>query len=546
MTPRRPDSLCSINSPPGDVLGWFRDRRRKSRPRASDRLLNLYIGLVFLVAPFAFWVNVVLTGPPLLETNVAYALRQDMASLLPAALLLFCFVRLRSWVWRGPVAVEEPDLGWILAMPVDRAAVLRPLLGRSLLRAVIEGVSVGALLWLALTAIYDLGFVPALAGASILSSVATSVLMAGVGTVAEGVPAIATGVVRMTPAVLAAAVGMAYWGGWWVLESLIAWSGPWGWASSAILFSVPPGSGGLAPLALLVGVAILAAFGCRQCVGQLHLEQLAEHSLANRAFSAAMYFLEFRDAARLRRSRLSGKLARPLFWLPVPQSRWLVIPWAGALLLGRSRYVRGRVAACCLTYGLLGLAAASQLLQAVSAYLLFGIASQILAFALVEPMRREHEEGFASRLLELSRPAVMRRHMIAPAIVQGLLTALVGAILMFYVGASVIHFGVVGIALGAVPSQIAIAGFAALRSGPDAALLLQGETGAQMWVAQLLGPVQLSFLIVCTPFAIGLSLAPAIGHLAILLILLVQGVIGMVTLAWFKSWLERFLYYEEH
>jgi hypothetical protein len=66
---------------------------------------------------------------------------------------------------------------------------------------------------------------------------------------------------------------------------------------------------------------------------------------------------------------------------------------------------------------------------------------------------------------------------------------------------------------------VLVAAYSALRSPPDTALLLYGDTGAQMWAAQAFGPLQLAWLLALPPAALAAGvLATGGGPIAALLL----------------------------
>ncbi|MFD0384030.1 hypothetical protein ACFQ2B_22235 [Streptomyces stramineus] len=155
----------------------------------------------------------------------------------------------RDALWRGPVVVPGPAVGWLLAQPVRRAAVLRPWFRLSAGLAVVPAllVAAGAAVVLRVMGLAPLGeaLLALLPGAVCLPLLAVCVGMA-----VERRAALARWVRRGTPLavvalmLLAGQVALAARGhrsGF--LEGVELWSGPWGWAAQPVVAA----TGGSAP-----------------------------------------------------------------------------------------------------------------------------------------------------------------------------------------------------------------------------------------------------------------------------------------------------------
>jgi Family of unknown function (DUF6297) len=360
----------------GPTYALLRELRRgRARKQAASIAFWIYLAL-FIVAVWGGSLIVAayraLRHPPPpsgVSLRVLHALPAGLAALAVLVLLLL----VRDALWRGPVTVPGATVDWLLGTPVDRRRLLRPRFRLSAAGAIAAGAAVGIVPAAALVALglggRDGGDVLRLTGAGMLSAALLFAAGTGLAGLVERNQASWPWVRRATPVALAAAAllaGIAAWAAFGMLPSVVntvlLWSGPWGWtaqgltaqaghgAPPALTLSspgygafvlragIPAGSG--APwwplaTALLAAVALAALAAGQRAAAGVPAAALRARARTLGAMSAAAASMNTRGVAtaygaagsRPRRARLR---------LPAPRRRSLVLVWRDLLALARA------------------------------------------------------------------------------------------------------------------------------------------------------------------------------------------------------------------
>lgn len=506
-----------------------RRRVRSTRRRVPQLLFRLYLLVLFAGAPFAFVaVQAVQTRASRLGAADLIALQAALGSWLPAGLALSCLAGLRFATWSGPVSFDEADLPWLLSAPVPRAGFVRPRLARGLGHGVALGLVLGALGWLTLILLTPAPTLPLLAACMCAGAALAGVTGAAAWAV-ERDARLACTVLWASPGVVLVALVLGATGS----QAVATWSGPWGWAAAPILaaagVNVP---GWKFALGLLLA---LAAGGLTWALGavDVRLEELRRRAVTSGRVGMGLYFLDGGSAAAARREGVAALTGHSRLSLPPPASPGLAIPWAGAVFLLRARGLLWRALA------LLGIAAGACVVAtrspitsstALLALVVAAAAGYGATAGLVEPVRAERDHGFAARFLPWSRRELVFRHLITPA---GILLALA------MTGSAAAPAAAVGAAT-LVPGLLVAGVYGALREPPDPTLLLYGEVGAQMWLAQSGAALQVTGALTLPPAALGVAVLQS-GADAWTAVLTGGGLAltsGLVALALLRRWLR--------
>lgn len=118
--------------------------------------------------------------------------------------------------------------------------------------------------------------------------------------------------------------------------SLVLWSGPWGWAAQPLVAAAGHRTPGWIPGTVLSAAFTLAALlTARRATPDIPAEALRDRATVASRVAASVYSLDLRQARSAARGT-RGRRARPLLRLPVPRSRWLIVPWRDATGLLRA------------------------------------------------------------------------------------------------------------------------------------------------------------------------------------------------------------------
>ena len=410
--------------PARPVLALLRRRRRSHRrpQQRSDRFIAAYTACLY--AAIGGWLGFQTlrqrpTGPA-----TAAGLVAGLARFGPALLLLGLTAVLRYATWQGPVLFSAPDVGWLLAAPLDHAELVRP----RLVRGLALGAGTGALIGLAAFVVLEaeLG-VPAgpLLVAAVLGLALAGLLAVALGWLVESSAVRARAVLRASPVGMLLAAAAALVPAGTGLGRAMLWSGPWGWAVGPVVAA----AGGSAPgwqlqLVLLALAAAAALAAALASAGGAPVEELARRAGLRSGLSAGLYAADARSAALLRRQSGQALLGVRRVRLPRPRSRWLAIPWRDGLGLGRAP---GRLGwALVLSGGGVWAVATAPGRRAVLAVAV--VAGYLAASQLIEPLRLEADQPDAQRVLPWRWGDLLLLHCALPALALAALgLAAVGA-----------------------------------------------------------------------------------------------------------------------
>ncbi len=405
--------------PARPALGFLRERRRAHQPAAqrSDRFTAAYTAALYGVIGVLLGVRV-LQQSPARGAAAAWLSGGGLARVAVAALLLGLLAALRYATWQGPVVFSAPDVHFLLAAPLPRAALVRTRLARGLVLAAGLGALLGLGTFVLLEA--ELG-VPAwpLLSAALLGPAAFGLLSAALGWLVECSARRARLVLLGGPLLLALAAAVAFGGG--TAARVAPWSGPWGWAAGPLVAAAKGHDPGW-PLqaALLAALTVAAVLTAWRSAGTVSLEELGRRAGTRSGLSADLYVVDLRGAALLRREATRGlfgfgarrrrlRLRRP----PVgARWRWLVLPWRDGLSALRAP---GRFGWALLLggAGVLGVAVAPDRRVVLAAAI---VACYLAAAQLVEPLRAEADQPDASRQLPWRWGDLLLLHLLAPAL----------------------------------------------------------------------------------------------------------------------------------
>ncbi|SHK58853.1 DUF6297 family protein [Actinacidiphila paucisporea] len=339
-----------------ETLAWLRRKRRAHR-RAKGRETAVLVYTV-LIAVAGYGSSFVVSFLHGLEDGSGYAdaardLRAAMPPLFALLALGTAVLAARDALWRGPVVVPGPAVGWLLAQPVRRGKVLRPWFWLSAGLALVVGVPAGVAgaAILRVTGLAPLGTAVL---AALPAAVCLPLLAVALGMAVERRPAAARAVRRWTaPAVLLLAALVA--------QSVLAvnghrspaveqvelWSGPWGWAGQPLVDAVggsaPAWPAAVALLAAATAAAVLAAY---RDAALVPTARLRERAATATTVSSVAWSLELR-AAKLAIMDAGGGTPVRQVRLRAPRGRLgrhLVVAWRDALTLLRTPGRLGKAA----------------------------------------------------------------------------------------------------------------------------------------------------------------------------------------------------------
>jgi Family of unknown function (DUF6297) len=344
-------------------------RRGRVRKRAGDAAFWIYV-IVLAVALYggeqiaaAFRA---LRHPPPPGAGAAHALHAAPYGTAALALVVL-LVLVRDAQWRGPVTLPQPTVDWLLGTPVDRARLLRPRFRLSAMATTLAGAAVGIVPAATLVGFglggHTTGSVLRLIGAGMASTALLFALGTGLACLVERYRASWRWLRGASQAALAAAAvfaGMAAWAAVGrppaVAATVVAWSGPWGWAGQGMV-ALAGGAAPLWPLATaLLGVAALGAVaaGHRAAAGVPGIA-LRDRAATMGAMSAAVLNMDTRGVANAYGRAAVRRRAR--FRLRPPRRRELVLLWRDLLAVARTpARLAGAVALALLAAGLLAAA----------------------------------------------------------------------------------------------------------------------------------------------------------------------------------------------
>ena len=435
-----------------DVLHDLRRRRKRRRLGDIEWFDAAY--RVYLVALFGggtvLWISSSISDTTVSDQAVADIARNGPALIGLITTLAF-LAALRSGAQGGPLALEAPDVAYVMLSPVDRMrALLRPVTQRARSAAALAGTFGAIVGQLAGRRLPGTPLAWAASGAAF--GITTALLWAGTALIAHAI--------RM-PLWLATSIGLVgvAWQG-----AALAWHLPgpanldgslamWGWRQGPIDLVAPL----LAVIVLLVGVGMLQ---------QTSLDALARRSSLVAQLRFAVTMQDLRTVILLRR-QLNQEQTRGTPWMSVP--RWIQRPIPRRGIASMARFPVTRLVR------MTGFAAMAGVLQAMvvrgTTPAIIGTALMLFVLGLeaMEPLSQEVDQPDRTESLPIERGELLVRHLVAPAI----------ALVPFAVIAAVSAVAVLGTtgaiapaAILALPTILAGAGggvVSIVRDAPDPA-----------------------------------------------------------------------------
>ncbi len=435
-----------------DVLHDLR-RRRKSR-RLGDIEWFDAAYRVYLVALFGggtvLWISSSISDTTVSDQAVADIARNGPALLGIITAVAF-LAALRSGAQGGPLALEAPDVAYVMLSPVDRMrALLRPVTQRVRSAAALAatfGAIVGQLAGRRLP-----GTPVAWAASGAAFGVTTALLWAGTALIAHAI---------RLPLWLATSIGLT--GVAWQSVAL-AWHVPgpanldgslamWGWRQHPIDLVAPL----LAVVVVLVGVSMLQ---------QTSLDALARRSSLVAQLRFAVTMQDLRTVILLRR-QLNQEQTRGTPWVSVP--RWVRHPIARRGIAGMARFPATRVVRMTAFAAMAGVLQATVVRGTTPALLGTALMLFVLGLEAMEPLSQEVDQPDRTDSLPIERGELMMRHLIAPAIalVPFAVVAAAGAVAVLGTTRAIVPAAIL-----ALPTVLAGAGggvVSIVRDAPDPA-----------------------------------------------------------------------------
>ncbi|MFE9217167.1 DUF6297 family protein [Streptomyces lavendulae] len=529
-----------------ETLAFLHEARASTR--RSKRRSNAFV-LYCAALAAAFW------GVPLLIAAAGSGRRGDwhgsasdhlLAGLpvsLPALLALVTLLVARSAVWRGPVLVDLPTVSWLLPLPVLRGPLLLPRFYASARMAAVVGLVGGGLLGYLTSLAGSAAWLPSTA-AGAWAGAATALTAVAAGLLVErcdrAVARHASRIHAVTWALTAGSLALCAFAALRVPDdlygSLVLWSGPWGWAAQPLVAV----AGHRAP-GWILGTVLSAAFTlaalllARRETPNVPAQALRDRATVASRVAASVYSLDLRQARSAARGT-RGQRARPVLRLPVPRSRWLIVPWRDATGLLRAP---GR-----LLWATLWSTAALALGTAVPhvrpdwqvALCAAALVAEYLAAAqLTEPARTDSDDARRSANLPYAFRALALWHACVPCV-----------LLLAWLGAGGAAAGLTGrwtpgaaVLLAAVPALVAAALVSSYRGAVPGHLLIgtdtpMGNTAALqtgLWYAR--GPLAAIVLSAPVLVAVQRHHQLAAGHVVWLL------AVGAAGMWWARSTAHR-------
>ncbi|MEE4541862.1 hypothetical protein V2S66_07740 [Streptomyces sp. V4-01] len=339
-----------------ETLAWLRRKRRAHRRQQGRDLAVLLYTLVLAAVAYGSGVAVhFLRG---LNEGADYGgFGEGLVRAVPALFTLLggvlALVAARDALWRGPVVVPGPSVGWLLAQPVRRGAVLRPWFRLSAWLALAPGAAGGLVGAVALRVTGRAPIGEALA-AALPGALCLPLLAVALGMAVERRARWARAVRRWSGPALLLLIALA--GQTWAagaghrvraLEWVELWAGPWGWAAQPVVRAC----GGAAPgwpaaVALLVVATAAAVAHAHRDAAAVPTAQLRVRAATATTVASVAWSLELR-AAKLALMEAGGGQSGRLVRLRPPRGRSgrrLAVVWRDALALLRAPGRLGRAA----------------------------------------------------------------------------------------------------------------------------------------------------------------------------------------------------------
>ena len=384
------------------ALGVLHDlRRRRKRRRLGEIEWFDAAYRVYLVAMFGggtvLWISSSI-GDSTVSVSAVADIGRDGPALLGIITALAFLAALRSGAQGGPLALEAPDVAYVMLSPVDRMrALLRPVTQRARSAASLSavfGAVVGQLAGRRLP-----GTPVAWAASGAAFGIATALLWAGTALIAHAF---------RLPLWIATSVGLAgvAWQG-----VAFAWHIPgpsnlygdlamWGWRQHPIDLAAPV----VAVIVLLVGISLLQ---------QTSLDALARRSSLVAQLRFAVTMQDLRTVILLRR-QLNQEQTRGRPWVTVP--RWVRQPIVRRGIASLARFPTTRLVRMTAFAAIAGVFQAMVMRGTTPA--IFGTALMLFLLGLeaLEPLSQEVDQPDRTDSLPIERGELMVRHLLAPAI----------------------------------------------------------------------------------------------------------------------------------
>jgi hypothetical protein len=376
-------------------------RRRRKRHRLGDIEWFDAAYRVYLVALFGggtvLWISSTITDADPSSQSIADIARNGPALIGMITALAF-LAALRSGAQGGPLALEAPDVAYVMLSPVDRTrALLRPVTQRTRSAASLAatfGAIAGQLAGRRLP-----GTPIAWAASGALFGVATALLWAGTALIAHAV---------RLPLWIATSVGLA--GVAWQSAAL-AWHLPgpanaagslamWGWRQHPVDLAVPL----VAVVVLFVGVGMLQ---------QTSLDALARRSSLVAQLRFAVTMQDLRTVILLRR-QLNQEQTRGIPWARVP--RWITHPIPRRGIASVARFPLTRLVRMTAFAALAGVFQAMVIRGTTPALVGTALMLFLLGLEVMEPLSQEVDQPDRTDSLPIERGELLVRHLLAPAI----------------------------------------------------------------------------------------------------------------------------------
>ncbi len=385
-----------------DTLDVLYDlRRRRKRHRLGDIEWFDAAYRVYLVALFGggtvLWISSSISDTTASDQAIADIARNGPALIGLITALTF-LAALRSGAQGGPLALEAPDVAYVMLSPVDRTrALLRPVTQRARSAASLAatfGAIVGQLAGRRLP-----GTPVAWAASGAAFGITTALLWAGTALIAHAI---------RLPLWMATSLGLA---GLALQCAALAWHVPgpanlagslamWGWRQHPLDLAAPL----LAVIVIIIGVALLQ---------QTSLDALARRSSLVAQLRFAVTMQDLRTVILLRR-QLNQEQTRGTPWLAVP--RWITHPIPRRGIASVARFPLTRLVRMTAFAAMAGVFQAMVLRGTTPALIGTALMLFVLGLEVMEPLSQEVDQPDRTDTLPIERGELLVRHLLAPAV----------------------------------------------------------------------------------------------------------------------------------
>ncbi|MDP9465499.1 MAG: hypothetical protein M3P52_12810 [Actinomycetota bacterium] len=382
-----------------DVLHDLRRRRKRHRLGDIEWFEAAY--RVYLVALFGggtvLWISSSVVDSTVSDRAVADIARNGPALIGLVTAVAF-LAALRSGAQGGPLALEAPDVAYVMLSPLDRTrALLRPVIQRvrsAAYLAATSGAIVGQLAGRRLP-----GSPLAWAASGAMFGITTATLWAGTALVAHAI---------RLPLWIATSIGLA--GVAWQSAAL-AWHIPgpanldgslamWGWRQHTIDLAAP----------LLALIVVVTGVGMLQLTS---LDALARRSSLVAQLRFAVTMQDLRTVILLRR-QLNQEQTRGKPWAAVP--RWIGQPITRRGMASVARFPATRLVRMTAFAAMAGVLQAMVVRGTTPALIGTALMLFVLGLEVMEPLSQEVDQPDRTDSLPIERGELLVRHLVAPAL----------------------------------------------------------------------------------------------------------------------------------